>query len=71
MANGTTTRGWLEALRPEDALVIAWRYDELVRAGYAADAAVALAPRRDVDLHVALDLVGRGCPPSTAFRILV
>jgi hypothetical protein len=47
-----------------------WRAAELVRVGFAGDDAVALAARLDVDLHEAIALVERGCPPELAFRIL-
>ncbi len=47
-----------------------WRASELMRAGYPADDAVALAARFDVDLHEAITLVERGCPPQLAVRIL-
>ena len=49
----------------------AWRRHELERAGYSADAAERLAARHDVDLHFAVDLVERGCPPDIALRILL
>lgn len=48
-----------------------WRMQELERAGFPADAAAELASRHDVDLHGAIDLVRRGCPPEVARRILV
>jgi hypothetical protein len=47
-----------------------WRTAELMRVGFAGDDAVALAARLDVDLHAAIELVQRGCPPELAFRIL-
>jgi hypothetical protein len=47
-----------------------WRAAELVRAGFTADDAVALAARFDVDLHEAISLVERGCPSELAVRIL-
>jgi hypothetical protein len=47
-----------------------WRTAELMRVGFAGDDAVALAARTDVDLHQAIELVGRGCPPELAVRIL-
>ena len=48
-----------------------WRAEELERAGYAPDAAAELAARHDVDLHHAVELVERGCPPELALRILL
>jgi len=47
-----------------------WRTAELMRVGFAGDDAVALAARMDVDLHEAIELVQRGCPPALAVRIL-
>jgi hypothetical protein len=55
----------------EAELVIGWRFHELGVAGYDLDAALLLATRAYVDLHVAVDLVRRGCPPETALRILI
>lgn len=51
--------------------VIAWRLEQLTRVGYPETAAAALAASANVDLHVAVDLVVRGCPPSVAVRILL
>jgi hypothetical protein len=47
-----------------------WRTGELVRAGFAPGLAIELAARLDVDLHEAVALVERGCPPELASRIL-
>ncbi len=51
--------------------VLAWRREELERAGYDMVAAGDLALRSDVDLHLAIALVRDGCPPETAARILL
>ena len=48
-----------------------WRAEELERAGYEPRAAGRLAVRHDVDLHVAVDLLERGCPADLALRILL
>ena len=48
-----------------------WRVKELVRAGYGDEEAHELAERHDVDLHLAVGLLERGCPPATALRILL
>ncbi len=48
-----------------------WRAGELERAGYAPDAAYQLALRPDVDLHLAVELVERGCAPDLAVEILL
>ncbi|HKG42809.1 MAG TPA: hypothetical protein VKB10_01030 [Gaiellaceae bacterium] len=48
-----------------------WRAEELVRAGYEASDAVALAARHDIDLHFAIELIEQGCPYETAIEILI
>ena len=53
------------------ARVLSWRIEQLISVGYDGDAAFVLAFDRNVDLHEAAELVHRGCPPETAFRILV
>ena len=53
-----------------DESVTSWRYLQLLEAGYPEDVAAELARHRHVDLHVATDLVGRGCPTELALRIL-
>ena len=55
----------------EEERVLAWREQELMRAGYLADDAFELACRSDIDLHDAIRLVQRGYPSSTAVRILL
>jgi hypothetical protein len=48
-----------------------WRAEELQRAGYDARAAMVLAGRHDVDLHLAIGLLERGCPDELALQILL
>jgi hypothetical protein len=48
-----------------------WRAEELERAGYDIDGASQLAVRLDVDLHVAVALLERGCAPELALEILL
>lgn len=55
----------------EDESVRGWRFEQLSAAGYPSSAAAALAERRDVDLHFAVELLRRGCDPVTALRILL
>jgi hypothetical protein len=55
---------------PEQERVARWRAEALERAGFASDAAAELGSRVDVDLHRAIELLERGCPPETALRIL-
>ena len=50
--------------------VTSWRVERLLQAGYDAEAALVLALDRDVDLHRAVSLLERGCPPDTALQIL-
>ena len=49
----------------------AWRSEELQRAGYDTVAAEKLALRHDVDLHLAADLLSRGCSQDLALEILL
>jgi hypothetical protein len=48
-----------------------WRTEELERAGYSHRAAGRLAARQDIDLHLAVQLLERGCSPDLALRILL
>jgi hypothetical protein len=47
-----------------------WRLEQLQSAGYSDLHAHELAASNEVDLHVACDLLGRGCPEFTAFAIV-
>jgi hypothetical protein len=60
----------IEVVETETERVERWRTRELMRVGFPGDDAVALAARFDVDLHQAIELVQRGCPPDLAIRIL-
>ena len=66
-----------EASRPlvqggilRDKAVRSWRAQQLTAAGYPEDVAAELSADPGVDLHVAVDLLRRGCPLETALRIL-
>lgn len=48
-----------------------WRMDELRRVGFDVESASLLAAEPGVDLHAAIDMVERGCPPDLAARILL
>jgi hypothetical protein len=50
--------------------VVEWRRELLLEAGIAEDVAANLAWDCGIDLHALLDLIGRGCPPDLAARIL-
>jgi hypothetical protein len=51
--------------------VINWRREQLVRAGYDAADATAIAFEMGIDLHAAVELRRRGCPSGTAVSILL
>jgi hypothetical protein len=55
----------------EERCVVRWRYVSLLTAGYERRGAAALAERRGVDLHLAVDLLDRGCPTDVALDILL
>ena len=55
----------------ETEAIEAWRFEALERAGYLPSEAAELAVRHDIDLHAAVDLVGRGCPSDLALKILL
>jgi hypothetical protein len=55
----------------EQHLIERWRTEELERAGYGHRAAGRLATRQDIDLHQAIRLLERGCPPELALKILL
>lgn len=48
-----------------------WRAEELERAGYELSSAAVLAASQGVDLHLAIELLSRGCPQDTAMQILL
>jgi hypothetical protein len=52
-------------------MILRWRFDELVRAGYDIGSALLLASHVEIDLHHASTLLRRGCPAETALRILL
>jgi hypothetical protein len=58
-------------LDAETERVVLWREEELERVGYERTLARDLAERMYVDLHLAMDLLRRGCPADTAVRILL
>jgi hypothetical protein len=48
-----------------------WRMEELLRVGFDVESASLVAAELAVDLHAAIDMVERGCPPDLAARILL
>ena len=66
------TAAQFEAIDETEAeMILRWRFDELVRAGYDVGMALMLASHVEIDLHDATELVRRGCPTDTAIRILL
>lgn len=66
------TAAQFEAIDETEAeMILRWRFDELVRAGYDIGSALRLASHVEIDLHDATSLVLRGCPAETAIRILL
>ncbi len=51
--------------------VVQWRFEVLLRSGYELEDAHLLSRTREVDLHLATRLIGRGCPSGTAARIVL
>ena len=58
-------------LTSEEERVLEWRYESLARVGFSPDLAFEIASSRGVDLHAVLRLVGGGCPPAVAARIVL
>ena len=51
--------------------ILDWRFEQLLRVGYERRQARVLSRSLEVDLHQAVDLVGRGCPHELALSILL
>jgi len=47
-----------------------WRFDQLVSAGWPEQQALVLAANHDIDLHLACDLLAKGCDLALAWEIL-
>jgi hypothetical protein len=60
----------LEVERDERGKVESWRLHVLIEAGYPLPLAERLA-RSEVDLHAAVEMLGRGCCAETAAEILL
>jgi hypothetical protein len=58
-------------MKVTDEQIVAWRREQLGRSGYGVYEASLLAHHVEVDLHEAIDLAGRGCPPELAVQILL
>ena len=65
------TTAELQKARATDDEVVAWRRDQLRRAGCRRFEAEVLARERQVDLHEAVSLIERGCPSKIALEILL
>jgi hypothetical protein len=61
-----------EAIMTNNDPVLDWRMKELFRAGYDRTASAAIAAKREIDLHDAVDLIlTKGCDPKVAAAILL
>ena len=58
-------------IETESERVERWRTEELLRVGFDVETATLIGAELGVDLHAALDMVERGCPPDLAARILL
>jgi len=65
------TTGELLRARVTEDEVVAWRREQLRRAGCRRFEAEVLARERQIDLHEAVELLERGCPPKIALEILL
>lgn len=61
----------LEVSGGEATDVYCWRMEQLLRFGYSHVAADIIAARTDIDLHVACDLLARGCSERLACKIVL
>jgi hypothetical protein len=50
--------------------VVIWRREQLVRSGVPLSMAARAAKDGGYDLHALIELLGHGCPPELAIRIL-
>jgi hypothetical protein len=75
LARFTEEEGTMSAvetyIETETERVERWRMGELLRVGFDVESATLLAAELGVDLHAAIDMVERGCPPDLAARILL
>jgi len=65
------TTAELQRAHANDNEVVAWRREQLRRAGCRRFEAEVLARERHIDLHEAVELLERGCPPKIALEILL
>jgi hypothetical protein len=65
------TTDYQTIIETESERIERWRAEELERAGYTPQSAAKIAVRSDIDLHFAVDLLERGCPPDLALKILL
>jgi hypothetical protein len=70
MSETKTSTPILEPLIDERSKVESWRLHILIETGYPLSIAERLAVS-DADLHIACEMLGRGCQPETAAEILL
>jgi hypothetical protein len=71
LANTLPEQLELPKLDARDIEIYCWRVEQLERAGYSGAFAHMLAEDTDVDLHLACELMARGCDEQTAYAILL
>jgi len=59
-----------ELEEPDRDHVTQWRIERLLDAGYSREAALLIGHETSIDLHVAVELLDRGCPMDAALQIL-
>jgi hypothetical protein len=58
-------------LRSSELGIEDWRFEQLVGVGWPEQQALVLAASHDIDLHVACDLLAKGCDVALAWEILL
>jgi hypothetical protein len=48
-----------------------WRFNQLLNVGWPEQQALLLAANHDIDLHLACDLLAKGCDVDLAWQILL
>ncbi len=57
-------------VQTERSRVTQWRIERLIEVGYDDESALLIGLDRSIDLHLAVELLRRGCPVDTALQIL-
>jgi hypothetical protein len=60
----------MRVMREDAELVVSWRRDQLIAAGFSTSLATRIASDSGYDLHALIELTERGCAPEFAVRIV-